>query len=106
AIVRTGLVEMRVAVIAGSISGGLRIAREVETLPGVEVFVVACNVGKRSPLLRWSRELLSALRSLKFWTLVTKGYSYARRGRLIVLHRPLDDATSIERLRALQCDVG
>jgi methionyl-tRNA formyltransferase len=97
---------MRVAVIAGSISGGFRIAREVETLAGVELFVVVCNVGKRSPFLRWSRELLSALKSLKWWTLTTKACSYARRGRLIILHRPLDDATSIERLRALQCDVG
>ena len=97
---------MRVAVIAGSISGGFRIAREVETLAGVELFVVVCNVGKRSPLLRWSREFLSAIKSLKWWTLATKGYSYAQQGRLIILHRPLDDATSIERLKALQCDVG
>lgn len=97
---------MRVAVIAGSISGGFRIAREVETLAGVEVFVVVCNVGKRSPVVRWSRELLSALRSLKWWALVRKGYTYAQQGRLMILHRPLDDATSIERLRSLQCDVG
>jgi hypothetical protein len=97
---------MRVAVIAGSISGGIRIAREMETLAGVDVFVVACNVGKRSPLLRWSRELLSALKTFKWWTLATKACSYARQGRLIILHRPLDDATSIARLRALQCDVG
>lgn len=97
---------MRVAVIAGSISGGFRIAREVETLDGVEVFVVVCNVGKRSPVVRWSRELLSALKSLKWWSLARKGYSYAQQGRLTILHRPLDDATSIERLRALHCDVG
>jgi hypothetical protein len=97
---------MRVAVIAGSISGGIRIAREMETLAGVDVFVVACNVGKRSPLLRWSRELLSALKTFNWWTLATKACSYARQGRLIILHRPLDDATSIARLRALQCDVG
>src|SRR5260370_36552590 len=60
----------------------------------------------RSPLLRWSRELLSTLKSLKWWALAPKGYSYAQQGRLIILHRPLDDATSIERLRAVQCDVG
>lgn len=97
---------MRVAVIAGSISGGIRIATEIETLAGAQVFVVVCDVGKRAPLLRWSRELLSALKSLKCWTLATKGYSYVQYGKLIILHRPLDDATSIERLRALQCDVG
>jgi len=97
---------MRVAVIAGSIKAGIRIAKGIENLAGVELFVVVCNVGKRSPLLRWSRELLSALKSLKWWTLATKGYSYAQQGRLIILHRPLDDATSIERLGALQCDVG
>jgi methionyl-tRNA formyltransferase len=97
---------MRVAVIAGSISGGIRIAREIETLAGAHVFVVVSNVRKRSPLLRWSRELFSALKSLKYWTLATKGYSYARQGKLIILDRPLDDRTSIERLRALQCHVG
>jgi methionyl-tRNA formyltransferase len=97
---------MRVAVIAGSISGGIRIAKEIENLLGVDVFVVVCNVGMRSPLLRWSRELLLALKSLKRWTLAAKGYSYAQQGRLIILRRPLDDATSIERLRSLQFDVG
>lgn len=97
---------MRVAVISGSISGGFRIAREVENLAGVEVFVVVCNVGKRSPVVRWSRELLLALRFLKWRTLAKKGYSYAQQGRLMILHRPLDDAKSIERLRALHCDVG
>lgn len=97
---------MRVAVIAGSISGGIRIAREVETLAGVDVFVVVCNAGKRSPLLRWSREFLSAVKSLKWWTFATKGYRYAQQGRLIVLRRPLDDAASIERVRGLRCDVG
>jgi len=97
---------MRAAVLAGSIKTGIRIAEEIENLPGVDVFIVVCNVGMRSPLLRWSRELLSTLKSLKWWPLATKGYSYAQQGRLIILHRPLDDATSIERLRALQCDVG
>ncbi len=64
---------MRVAVIAGSISGGFRVAREIESLPGVDVFVVACNVGKRGPLLRWSREILAALKSLKWgaWAAMT-----------------------------------
>src|SRR5437899_2436621 len=88
--------EMRVAVIAGSISGGLRIAREIESLPGVDVFVVACNVGKRSRLLRWSREVLSALKSLKWGALAATACRYARRRRFIILHHPLDDVTSIE----------
>lgn len=97
---------MRVAVIAGSISGGLRIAREIESLPGVDTFVVACNAGKRAPLLRWSREFLAALKSLKWGAFAATTYRHARQRRLIILHHPLDDATSIERLRALQCDVG
>lgn len=105
-IVHSGLVEMRVAVIAGSISGGIRIAREIETLPGVDVFVVVCNAGRRSPLLRWCRELLSALKTVKCWTLTRKACSYAQHGRLTILHRPLDHEASIERLRSLQCDVG
>jgi formyl transferase-like protein len=106
AIERSGLVEMRVAIVAGSIKGGIRIAKEIEKLPSVEVFIVLCNVGMRSTLLRWSREFLSVLKSLKWWTLITKGWSYAQQGRLIILHRPLDDPTSIERLGSLQCDVG
>jgi len=97
---------MRVAVIAGSISAGLRIAREMESLPGVAAFVVVCNAGKRAPLLRWSRELLSALKSFKWWTLATTGCRYAQLRKLIILRRPLDDETSIEHLRELQCDVG
>jgi methionyl-tRNA formyltransferase len=97
---------MRVAVVAGSIKTGIRIAKEMESLPGIDVLVVLCNAGKRSPLLRWSRELLSVLKSLKWWTLTRKACSYARQGRLIILHRPLDDAESIQRLRSLQCDVG
>jgi len=97
---------MRVAVVAGSIKTGIRIAKEIESLNGADVFVVLCHVGKRSPLLRWSRELLSVLKSLKWWTLTTKVCSYAWQRRLIILHRPLDDAESIQRLRSLQCDVG
>jgi hypothetical protein len=100
------MVKMRIAVIAGSISGGFRVAREIESLPGVDVFVVACNVGKRGPLLQWAREILSALKSLKWGALAAMTYRYARQGRLIVLHGALDDATSIESLRSLQCDVG
>jgi hypothetical protein len=97
---------MRVAVIAGSISGGIRIAKEIENLTGLDVFVVVCNVGKRSPLLRWSRELLLALKSFEWGTFTARVYSYSRKRKLIVLPRPLDDATSIERLRSLQCDIG
>ena len=97
---------MRVAVIAGSINAGIRIAKEIENLPGVDVFVVVCNLGMRSPLLRWSRELLSALLSFKWGTLTARVYSYARQRKLIILRRPLDDATSIEHLRSLRCDVG
>src|SRR6266851_5667457 len=62
AIERAGLVDMRVAVLAGSIRAGMRIAGEIENLPGIDVFVIVCNVGMRSPLLRWSRELFSAFR--------------------------------------------
>jgi len=97
---------MRVAVIAGSISAGIRIAEEIEHIPGVDVFVVLCNVGMRSPLLRWSRELFSVLRSLIWARFTTKLWSYVRRGRVFILRRPLDDPTSIQYLRSLQFDVG
>src|SRR6267378_839019 len=106
AIEHAGLVDMRFAVLAGSIKAGMRIAKGIENLPGIDVFVVVCNVGMRSPLLRWSRELLLALKSFNWWTLITKGCRYAQQRRLIILHRPLDDPASIERLRSVQCDVG
>jgi len=97
---------MRAAVVAGSIKTGIRLASEIENLPGLDVFVVVCNVGMRSPLLRWSREAFSVLRSFQWATFAPKLYSYAREGKLIILRRPLDDPTSIERLRSLHCDVG
>jgi len=97
---------MRVAVIAGSLKAGMRIAREIENIAGVDVFVVVCNVRMKSPLQRWSREFLSALTSPSCWALATKGCSYAQQGKLIILSGPLDDATSVQRLRSLQCDVG
>src|SRR5580765_4279045 len=50
--------------------------------------------------------MLSALKSRKWGALAAITYRYARQGRLIILHHPLDDATSIERVRSLQCDVG
>ncbi len=106
AIEHAGLVDMRVAVLAGSIRAGMRIAGEIENLPGIDVFVIVCNVGMRSPLLRWSRELFSALKSIERGTFAAKAYCYARQGRLIILHRPLDDPASIELLRSLQSDVG
>jgi methionyl-tRNA formyltransferase len=97
---------MRAAVVAGSIKTGIRLASEIENLPGLDVFLVVCNVGMRSPLLRWSREVFSVVRSFQWARFAPKLYSYARRGKLIILRRPLDDPTSIERLRSLQCDVG
>ena len=97
---------MKVAVIAGSISAGIRIAEEIEHIPGIDVYVVLCNVGMRSPLLRWSRELLLALGSLKWATFTAKLCSYVRRGRVFILRRPLEDPTSIQYLRSLQFDVG
>jgi methionyl-tRNA formyltransferase len=97
---------MRAAVVAGSIEAGMRLAEGIENLPGVDVFVVACNVGMRSPPLRWCRELFLALKSPQRGTFTAKVYSYSRQRKLIILRRPLDDPTSIQRLRSLQCDVG
>lgn len=97
---------MRVAVIAGSLSAGVRIAREIERVPSVEVFVVACNVGKRSPALRWSREIFLALKSSELPVLTTRLWRYSRQGQLLVFDRPLDDPVSTQRLRSLRCDVG
>ena len=97
---------MRVAVVAGSIKAGIRIAREIEHLPSVDVCIVLCNTEMKSPLRRWSRELLSVLRCFERRTLATKVWSYVRSGKLIILRGPLDHSTSLERLRALQCDVG
>jgi len=97
---------MRVAVVAGSISAGTRIANEIEHLAAVDVSIVLCNLGTKSPLRRWVRELLLALKSFEWRTLTAKVWSYARSGKLIIMRRPLDDAMSIGRLRSLHCDVG
>lgn len=95
---------MRVAVIAGSIAVGLRIVREIESLQGVEVFVIACNAGKRRALLRWTRELVGLARSRGLVTLA-RLWHYARSHRLIVLDA-LDDPSARDRLASLRCDIG
>lgn len=95
---------MRVAIVAGSIAVGLRIAGEIESLVGVEVFVIACNAGKRAPLLRWTRELVGLARSLGLMTLA-RLWHYARSHRLLILDA-LDDPSAGDRLESLRCDVG
>jgi Formyl transferase len=99
------MVEMRVAAIAGSLAAGIRIANEVERLPGVDFCIVCCNLRMRSPLLRWLREFAIALSSFR-WIYITKLWSYAMSGKLVILDQALDDPTSVDRLRKLQCDVG
>lgn len=96
---------MRVAVIAESITAGIRIAREIENLPGVDVFVVVCNLGKRSPLLRWTRELVLLAKSFGRWA-PARLWRYLQSRSLIVLRRALDDSSSTDCLQSLQCDVG
>jgi len=97
---------MRVAVVAGSIIAGIRIAKEIERLPAVDVSIVVCNPGMKAPLRRWIREFLLALKSLEWRALAANAGRYARAGKLLILRRPLDDATSIERLKSLKFDVG
>jgi len=94
---------MRVAVISGSLATGIRIASEVERLPGVEVVIVDCNVRMWSPLFRWLRELALVLKSFR---LARKLWSYASSGKLVILDHPLDESESLERLKSLQCDIG
>jgi len=96
---------MRTAVVASSIAAGVRVAAEIENLPGVDVFIVVCNVGMRPALLRWARELVLLAKSFGRWT-PARLWRYVRLHRLIILSRALDDASSTERLRSLQCDVG
>jgi len=95
---------MRVAVLASSIAVGLRIAGEIESLSGVEVFVIACNVGKRPALLRWARELVGLARSRGRPT-PAKLWHYARSHRLLVFDA-LDDPSARDRLQSLRCSVG
>ena len=96
---------MRVAVIAGSIAAGMRLAREIERVAGVELFVVVCDPAKRQPALRWLRELVLLVKSRKHWT-PPRLWRYARRRRLVVLGEGLNHPSSTERLRALGCDAG
>jgi hypothetical protein len=100
------MVEMRVAVIAGSLSAGIRIAAEVERLPAVDFFIVCCNLGERQPFLRWLRELAIARQSFRWQTHVTTLWRYARSGKFMILNHALDDPTSLQRLKTLHCDVG
>lgn len=95
---------MRVAIVAGSIAVGLRIAAEIESLEGVEVFVIACNAGKRPAVLRWTREVVGVARS-RGLTRLAKLWHYARSNRLVILDA-LDDPSARDRLRSLRCDVG
>jgi hypothetical protein len=100
------MVKMRVAVIAASLTAGMRIATEVERASAVDVSILCCNLEMKSPFIRWLRELALALKSFHWQTDITKLWSYARSGRLAILHHPLDHPASIERLTALQYDVG
>ena len=96
---------MRVAVIAGSIAGGMRVAREVERVAGVEILVVVCDPAKRGPVQRWLRETALLAKGWRNWT-PAQLWKYARRRRLVVLRRALGDPGSTDRVRALRCDVG
>jgi Formyl transferase len=102
----TRLVEMRVAVIAGSLMTGIRIATEVERISAVDVYIVCCDVEMRSPFLRWLREFVLVLKSFRSEPYITKLWKYARSGKLAILHQPLNNLGSVERLRSLQCDIG
>lgn len=95
---------MRVAVIAGSIAAGMRVAREIERVAGVEVFVV-CDPANRKLAFRWLREVALLAKGWRNWTTV-RLWKYARSRRLVVLRRALGDPGSTDRVRALRCDVG
>jgi hypothetical protein len=96
---------MRVAVLAGSLAAGIRIATEIERLPAVDVSIVCLNQGMRSPFLRWLREIALLLKSFG-WQSLTKLWGYARSRKLVILARAPDDPGAVERLRGLQSDVG
>src|SRR5258708_32252494 len=97
---------MRVAIIAGSMAIAIRVAKEIENLPTVDVSIVLCNLRMRPPLLRWARELLLALKSFQWLAFAGRVYDYVKSRKLMILRRPLDDSISTERLRSLQSDVG
>jgi hypothetical protein len=94
---------MRVAVIAASLIAGIRVAAEVERASAVDISILCCNLEGKPPLIRWLGEFALALRCQ---TPLTKLWRYARSGKLAILHRPLDHPATVERLRALQYDVG
>jgi len=96
---------MRVAVIAGSVDAGMRVAGEIERVAGVEMFVVVCDPANRKPALRWLREVALLAKGWRNWT-TARLWKYARSRRLVVLRRALGDPGSTDRVRALRCDVG
>jgi Formyl transferase len=95
----------RVAAIAGSLAAGIRIATEVERLPAVDLSIVCLNQEMRSPFLRWLREFALLLKSFR-WQYLTKLWSYARSGKLVILACAPDDPAAAEQLRGLQYDLG
>jgi formyl transferase-like protein len=96
---------MRVGIVAGSIHAGIRIAREIERIPGVGVFIVVCDTRRRTRFLRWAREILLLLKSFGSWPPAIL-WKYLRPGRLIILGKALDHPSSTDCLRSLRCDVG
>jgi methionyl-tRNA formyltransferase len=106
AIVLTGMVTMRVAVLAGSLAAGIRIATAVECVPAADVCIVCCRPGRRSQFIRWLREVVLAVKSFRRQTDITALWRYARPGKLVILKLALDDPKSLELLKGLQCDVG
>jgi folate-dependent phosphoribosylglycinamide formyltransferase PurN len=96
---------MRVAVIAGSLAVGLRIAAEIERLPVVDVSIVCANQGMRPLFLRWLREIALLMKSFR-WRYLTKLWRYARSRKLLILARDPDDPVAVEQIRELQFDLG
>jgi Formyl transferase len=96
---------MRVAVIAGSLAAGMRIATEIDRLPAVDISIVCLNQGMRSPFLRWLREFALLLKCFR-WQHLTKLWGYASTGKLLILVGAPDDPAVVEQLRGLQSDVG
>jgi hypothetical protein len=102
----TGLVKIRIAVISASLAAGMRIAAEVEQIPGAVVFIISCKPAANEPMIRWLREFALALKSSLRSGFLRKLWSYGREKRLIFLDYPLEHSASVALLSSLECDVG
>jgi len=97
---------VKVAILAGSLEDGVRIARSIQSLSGVDAHLVSCRVRNRNIMFRWGVESLRFVRGRSLMKRFRFLVRLAVRGRLRVLGESLEHPESLRRLKELNCDVA